>query len=317
MKLLCTGDWHITAHPPRKRKDDYVQTQKRKIKFIIQTAKEHGCACILQPGDFYDHHTEPYWIIRKYIRLFSSHLGEEGQPHIYTLFGQHDQRYHTIEINNTPLGLTETSPYVHLLKQEYTDICGCHIYGADWSQPIPEIVDESKTNILVIHKMIVKDKLWEQQEEYEHGAHVLRKEKFDLVVSGDNHAFFTNKVGNRHLINCGSLMRSTSNQSDHKPVVFVVEIINKDISITPIEIPIHSFDSVFDVELEDEKVAKKDIKQQTDKLNQFISALRDKSDMNEVSTLADLDFYKNLMDHIEKENVDSVTKSIIQSSIPT
>ncbi len=42
MKLLFTGDWHLTSKRPENRIDDYWETCKRKIIFILQYAKDNN-----------------------------------------------------------------------------------------------------------------------------------------------------------------------------------------------------------------------------------------------------------------------------------
>ena len=54
MKLLITGDWHLTDKTPRNRIDDYPKTQHRKISWMIGEAIRHRCEYILQPGDMFD-----------------------------------------------------------------------------------------------------------------------------------------------------------------------------------------------------------------------------------------------------------------------
>ena len=40
MKFLITGDWHITNKTPENRIDNYWETMKRKVTFILETARD-------------------------------------------------------------------------------------------------------------------------------------------------------------------------------------------------------------------------------------------------------------------------------------
>lgn len=95
--------------------------------------------------------------------------------------------------------------------------------GCSYGEEIPEPV-EGAFNVLLIHKMIVEEKLWNAQEGHEHSNLFLRQHNFDLIVSGDNHqGFITQSKGGRLLVNCGAMMRNTIALIDHKPFVVIYD----------------------------------------------------------------------------------------------
>ncbi len=51
MKILCGPDLHIRVTRPEHRIDDFVATQKHKIKWMMNLANKHKCAYVLLPGD--------------------------------------------------------------------------------------------------------------------------------------------------------------------------------------------------------------------------------------------------------------------------
>jgi len=293
MKLLLTGDWHLTNTAPEKRIDNYVKAQDRKIDFICTLAKEKNCACIIQPGDFFDSHKANDFLKRKMIQiLMDTHL-----PPILTIFGQHDLRYHSSDTRNTPLRVLEAAEIIDILG--HMEIEDVNIYGASWFEdiPMPEI---EGINILVIHKMIIKNnKLWEGQEDVTKGNILLRNSGFDLIVSGDNHQSFTISTGKKHLVNCGSLMRMTTAQLEHKPVVYIYD--TKDKSLEEHFIPIEPAEKVFDLStIEKEKKENKE-------LEAFVSQLK------KDTKIEGLDYAKNLFDYTKdnKETIEEGTLNII------
>ena len=100
MKLLLTGDWHLRLSPPRMRKDIYFHTQFNKVQQIFEIAKQEKCHYILQPGDFFDGVDASDFVIQYYIKYL------KGQDiSILCVRGQHDLRYHSKNVENTPLAI--------------------------------------------------------------------------------------------------------------------------------------------------------------------------------------------------------------------
>ncbi len=245
MKFLCAGDIHYRATTPRGRLDNYPETLLSKMDQIFTLANDHNAKGVILPGDVFDSPTPPMWL-----------LGRVGKQtlkamDIYVVLGQHDQRYHHTARENTPLGVLEAMELAHVLGAEPMAYIGenyghfgtqtIHLYGASWNSEIPKPIDETKTNILVMHRMILgNEKLWKQQQDYMWSRHVLRRNKFDLIVTGDNHHFFTDTIpgrgGPRHLVNCGSLMRTNVDQVNHKPSVVLYDTVDRTIETIPLKV---------------------------------------------------------------------------------
>lgn len=288
MKLLITGDWHLTDKTPRCRVDDYVSAQRKKIEFIMKTAEEKECSYILQPGDLTDSWFSKDEFKVKWIDFFKEKINHHGEPKIVSIFGQHDMRYHTSNISNTPLGVLRAGIGFALIEDELPLISnGIDIYGSGWGRPIPKILRENSFNILITHRMIVADKLWAGQEKYEVAGTFLRRYGFDLVVSGDNHTtfFYYWKGHGKYLINCGSLMRNRIDQLDHKPTIFIFDVEAREIE--EIQIPVAPFKTVVDlVEVEKEESHNK-------KLEELRDALKKKT------KIRGLDYRKRVFNRVE------------------
>ncbi|MFH1505666.1 MAG: metallophosphoesterase [archaeon] len=296
MKFLIVGDWHITFKIPDNRTDNYPAAQKHKMDFTFDLAQEKKVEAILQPGDLFDHYHMPDIVKREWILYF-----REKGINILTIPGQHDMRYHSSNIDNTPMGVLDASEAVRILSGPFPYVFmgkdfHVHVYGAGWNAEIPEIVDKSAINILIIHKLIVQEKIWEGQRDPVKSKSFLFQNKFDLIVSGDNHQSFLETRQDRYLINCGSLMRNRIDQTTHKPCVYVYDTDTR--KIEKHMVPIEPFAKVLNV-----AVATKE-KEDNVKLEAFVKGL------SKEESIEGLDFTKNTEVYVI-ENKDNIRPGAI------
>ena len=250
MRLLITGDWHTTNKAPENRIDDFVSSLFKKIKFIAKIYKDKKCDFVLQPGDFFDSPFIPYSFFASVFELLS-----ESGLQIAAIYGQHDLRYRTKE--NTPLtALWATSDFLQVIPATgliYNNEVA--VYGASFGEEVPNFFDEGHFNVLLVHQMIVDEKLWASQEGHTLSGHFLKKhkKKFDLIVSGDNHQFF---IESGKLFNMGSLMRSRIDQVDHEPsvVVFDTDTLKWERILIPVEKNVFDFSKVTSEKERDAKI---------------------------------------------------------------
>lgn len=298
MIIIATGDWHLTTATPKRRKDNYWEAQWKKIKFIFDYAKTVGASCILQPGDFTDSHKANDFLKQTMINWANKRKRYAGWTPIYCVYGQHDMRYHSNELKNTPLRVLEAAKVVNLLGIVGEEFQGPKdnvvIFGAGWNQeiPIPGKECDSYFKILVTHRMVYQEKLWEKQEEGERAYGLLLRTKFDVIVSGDNHRGFIANKGPKYLINCGSLMRMKSDQLDHKPFIVVIDTDLR--TFKKIEIPVQPAEEVFDIE----KVKRE--KARDEKIDAFVTKLR------ESDKPLDLDFAEALRKRLPELDDDTI-----------
>lgn len=282
MKFLITGDWHLRFKKPEFRKDSsYFATQYGKVKQILELAKKNKCSYILQPGDFFDDVECPDYVKQSYIRLIRKYSDIE----ILCIAGQHDMRYHSRKIENTPLSVMEAAGVVKILKHAPFEIGRTVIFGCSWGEEIPKIEEYFEGDlsddvfILLMHKMVLDEKIWEGQKDFTWAKHLSRKNnKYSLFVTGDNHQSF--QIDN--VVNCGSLMRARIDQVDHKPVVYIYDDSTKKLS-DPIYLNIEKSKDVFLLD----KV--KELKKKNEHLNFLVESI-DKLDKNSMG----LDFVNNL-----------------------
>ena len=309
MKFLVTGDWHIDNSMIKTRKDNVLAACMDKIGQIFSIAQSHNCDAVLQPGDFFESHKANDFLKQYVIQFLKS--GMANIP-VYTILGQHDLRYHSSNINNTPLKVLEAAGVINILKDKplvYPQD-KVYIYGASWYEEIPRPMRELKGfNILMCHKMIVDSKIWEGQEDHTYGKILLKTTDYDLIVSGDNHKHFImhsgikSSIGKKLLINCGSLLRTRIDQEDHKPCVYVYNTAPREGE------PV--FEQVYLIVDDFENVIRlaeaKKIKEENEKLKEFVKALS-------VDTqLTGINYKRNVHTHIQenKELFDPPTKRFI------
>jgi DNA repair exonuclease SbcCD nuclease subunit len=286
MKLKLIGDLHIRASNPLYRIDNYFEAIWTKLTYIIDYEKN---VPILQPGDFFDSPLQPNSVLSWCIDNLKG-------VKIFSVYGQHDLKFRNK--GNTALDVLISSGTV-IVDDSYVKLDNkTFLYFCSFGEDIPEITTDG-FNILLIHKMVVEDKLWEGQTDYVWANSLLRQHKFDLIVSGDNHKSFFVEHGNRCLINCGSLMRSTRDQINHKPCFVLFDTETRSFEIN--KIPIEPAEKVFDM------LRIKEEMERNDRLSAFIEGIN-----NEDNNIG-LDFKNNLI-RVAKENKvsDEIMKIIME-----
>jgi len=296
MKILITGDWHITDKRPENRIDDYAESCFRKLRFIFDTVRKNDISTILQPGDFTD---SPFMSYTLLIRLINF-LNEYSDVDIFSLFGQHDLRYRTKE-NCVLSAIAAACKNVHLPDQrvrfETFKDNNVFISRSSYNESIPEVISEG-FNILVLHKMIIQDKLWEGQTEFTPSLNFLRANKFDLICSGDNHQGFISdsKVLKKQLFNCGSLLRAKTDQINHQPFIVLYDTDTREYE--KILIPIEPAENVFSLE----KVVKE--KEKNENLASFVTGLSESKEIG-------LKFEDNLNAYLNDNDIGHEIREII------
>ena len=299
MKILLTGDWHIDSNQPKYRIDNYFKTQYNKIKWIYDLCTTEKIPIILQAGDFFNTHKASDNLKQIYIRLLKDYK-------IYTLvvFGQHDLRFHNSDKSNTPLKVLEAGTKMKILSsvplEHQNKRQTVLFYGSSWGEDIPKVKTKEVLNILVMHRMVLKDKkIWEQQQEHTWGNQLLKTTKFDLIVTGDNHETFAISQGDRYLVNAGSLMRSRIDQIKHKPCIFVYNTITKELDKR--YIPIKA--DVLDINKKEDRTAR------NEELEAFISDMP--KWLEEGAPKTKTNFASNLANYIRENKIGKPIQDII------
>ena len=296
MKILCCGDLHLQEKKPENRTDDYSETVLRKLRFIFETACKENCEVILQPGDLFDGPTPSYYFFSQIVSLFN-----EFEITFIGTYGQHDMRYRQRE-NTAIYALTEACPSFYLITNNHEDVTreDVHFYAAGFGEDVPPITDKKEFNVLITHRMIVKEKIWFGQTEYEYAGTFLKNNKFDLIVSGDNHGYLiANEQHKRWLFNCGSMMRSTIAQVDHRPSMVVFDTKNID--------DWYNVDFEIDANVFNLDVIEKE-KDRDGKLDAFVSGLSERKEMG-------MSFADNLFAYMKENKIPKEIKKIVEEGM--
>lgn len=301
MKIGFIGDAHLRSTKPRNRTDNYVAELVDKFSYAYDYCFDHGCELFLQAGDLWDNPRVPNWLIALILKIIK---GDPtfGVMKFITIFGQHDMHFHSLKVDNTPTNVLVAAGAASVAGKEPITVKNVNIYGCSWGEKIPKITT-SGINILMIHRMIIKNedsKLWEGQEDYTTSDSLLRKYKYNLIVSGDNHKRFVNSHGTKQLYNCGSLGRSGVDQIDHKPCFGIFDTRNQEVEL--LDIPIRDPKEVFDLDKVEE------VKARTEELDAFIASLQSGYEI-------ELDFKANLYKAMEANDISPVCKKIIEEVV--
>lgn len=302
MKIMNLGDLHSRQETPVYRIDDFKESFFNKLTWCLELAKKEGCKVVNYPGDlFHTAKSSPYIISR----MLALHSKYKDDFHINIIAGNHDKLYHSPILDNTAIGVLISSGMFNLIDDKPFKFNEVHFYGASWNEPIPEIQDKTKQNILLIHKMIIEgDTLFPGQENYVTARNIVARNGFDLIVSGDNHKFFTHEYNSKTLLNMGSLCRMTTAQLDHIPKVAIYDTDTKTFEIH--DIPIEPTENVFNLE---EVLKNKDKKETSEQIKEYIDILSADSGAKEFS------FVDNLNNFILKNEIRQSVQDIIKSAL--
>jgi len=295
MILALLPDIHLRSSNPENRIDNYEESLWEKLRYIwdypykTKTTRPPDLV-FLQPGDFFDGPIQSN-------ALLSRCFNNLAHRTIYTVWGQHDLKYRTK--GNTVLDVLMSGEIVEfrafgtLTKQVV-------LYSCSYDEKIPVITTPDDLNILLIHKMIVEEKIWEGQVEYTWANTILRQTKFDLIVSGDNHQSFIVESKNRLLVNCGSLMRIRKDQINHKPMFVIYDTDTR--KYQKVYIPIKPAEEVFDMAMLERE------KEKDERLAAYVEGLIEGCEIG-------LDFQANLFAAIKTNKVNESVETIIKEAM--
>lgn len=207
---ILVADLHIRDDVPECRTDDFLMAQSNKMEFLSYMKKECDCP-VLMAGDLFH---------KPRVSQYTEALAIRQLPGMYGVPGQHDLPSHNLDnIFKSSIGVLSAANKIRLLLDDplvidYTFI----VKGFPFGVPFSSLKTDYKgRKVAVIHKMIHKDQAIHSSIESTAGIYLLKKSNYDLIVSGDNHLPFVVEYEGRILVNCGSMMRTTADQIDYVP----------------------------------------------------------------------------------------------------
>ena len=225
---ILTADWHIRADTPQCRTDDFTAAMWRKVQFINDLANEHNIP-VLIAGDIGHRPQWPNWLLEKFMSIISD-------IEIIAIAGQHDLPGHNLEaIPQSGFGVLIRAGYIQkLITRKRYVIKDRRVVGFSYGEQIKK---DKVASIAMIHQMVTEGKSeWPGQVASSAKSLLKKFPNYKLILSGDNHQAFVVKHEKRLLVNPGSMMRSTADQIDHQPRVYLWEA--KSNSVVPIYLPI-------------------------------------------------------------------------------
>lgn len=309
---LLTADHHIRQGKPICRTDNYEAAILKKHWFMLELCREHSVP-LISAGDFGE---KSYYvkegngwgkdISSKIVHLFMEYPDVDK----YIVPGNHDLPSHSMEnFDESPLGILCKTKVLSHLKNDVSTILNFRnqeiaLYGNGWKEEVPVIglpyEDDSFRDILVIHKMIIENKpLWPGQEAPSGNKILKDNPDFDLIVSGDNHNPFTAEKDGRLLVNCGSVMRTRTDQANYKPACWLYYAESN--TVEKVYLPIE--DSVINAD----HIGKKKVKAEQ---------LESYSAMVEANKGKDLQGFKEIIQiNLDKEDIPDAVKNKIEELI--
>lgn len=297
---LILSDIHLRDTQPICRKDDFWETQKKKLKWLKSFHKSIGPDIpVLCAGDvFHEWKTSP-----KLINMALDHLPNN----MISIPGNH-------EMPNHNLGLMDESGYgvlsktnkirndIEIHKGVFEGSKNINIwffpYGTRLRSSPPE---SSNIDIALVHHFVYKGRK-PFPGQLTGVKSLLKKLKgYKLVITGDNHHPFTHKTDDQLLINPGCFSRQKADEASISPRVYIWYEADNSFDIE--YVPIKDFEKV---------ISRKHLEQieyKNEKIEIFVGRLNENID-------AQLDFKSNMKQYLDgNPKIKKLTKTKIREAM--
>lgn len=212
---ILTADWHFSDQAPafRARESDWYDAMRRSFGQVTDLACELKCPVVLA-GDVFNHWRAPPSLINLAIEVLR-------KAQVYVVRGQHDlpNHSHTLIKRSAYWTLVKARAVTELLHGKPVGVGPFQLWGFSWGKRmIPPASHSLCKNVAVVHKYVWTDGTGFPGAPKESKLTTEGETGYDVVVYGDNHTPFELQDGKGCLhFNCGSLMRRTADQKQHKP----------------------------------------------------------------------------------------------------
>jgi len=231
-KIVLLSDIHLTFDNPKSRMDTLPVTQFKKLEYVYKWAEKNQ-AIICQGGDYVDKPRS--WYMLPLLTKFL--LTWKGRVDTFMVKGQHDSYYYSDAAGPaTVIGALAEADFLTVLDGKKpvkltVNKIPITLYGASFGQPIPNPPKYQSGNLLVTHREISDQALFEGHKYYSPKGFLKRHQKFGVILCADIHRRFTctlkssGKDRTRYLVNSGPMLRSsaTNYNFEHKPGFYVWE----------------------------------------------------------------------------------------------
>lgn len=297
---ILMSDGHIRDDVPECRTDDYFAAFESKLQFISNLQQEHECP-IIDAGDMF--HKWQVSSEREGWALLNLPKG------IITIPGNHDLPNHSLSLyKKSSLHVLEAANKLTVLKDNNAFYLqnvpmGKFSHGTKFENiPVRGFpygtAFEKGVGIAIIHAY-VGESIPPKVEGYTPKQLLAALPGYDLIVSGHNHQPLAIKIGNRLIVNPGSIMRMFADQVSMKPRVYLWYAETN--TVTPVYLPIQTG------VISREHIERK--KEQSTRLDTFIERLR--SDDVEIS----LSFEKNIENYFTEHKTEAAVRALVNEAM--
>ncbi len=225
LRLILAADLHLREDCPACREPgEFFKAQEAKLAFISETCRTSE-AMLIVAGDIFDHWKPSPWLITLALKYLP--------PGTVAVPGQHDLPGHNLqELAKTGLNTLQEAGRVFTLTRGFERVlrdsrpCFGAIKGYGYGETPENAPAGAKIpQILVWHRLVCPGPQPWPGAGAEVGSKLFRRlDRYDLIVTGDNHQQFVVRLGGKRLlVNPGSMMRTATDQMDHEPAVFLWE----------------------------------------------------------------------------------------------
>jgi len=264
---ILTADLHLSESTPISRTDDYLEAQKKKLLFLQDLQKQHGCP-VIDAGDIFNHWKPSPWLLERAFR----YLPED----MITIPGNHDLPEHSMkQYHKSGLFLLDVhSENVMVLhpndeEDEFVGAPPFGIYGFPYGEYEDryelQLPQNTERLVLILHEMVWPkgQQPWPGAEGYAAEQILKDNPNCDLIVTGHHHKAFVVQRENQILVNPGPMMRISADKADYKPRCYLY--FSDDNSVEAVFFPIES--NVHDTSYIDQ------VKERNERLEAYIARM--------------------------------------------
>lgn len=258
MKFIYLQDAQIIGRNSVNYIGNYFQDCLLMLDEILSIAKENKAEAILDGGDFFDAPEPSYRILDEIADRF-----EKGKIPMYSLFGNHCTRYHSVDYSKyTGLAhLIKRSEYFRYLDHPYLKNGkqrGFSIKGIEYSHDVEEKIQEDGImfdekfddcwKIAIVHAFICPKK-------FPYASHVVCddiKTNAHLVLCAHYHAQWEKTIGNTRFLDIGCLGRTSITEHKVEPSIVLLDTEKRSVEVIKLK-SARPGKEVFDLTKVDEK----------------------------------------------------------------
>lgn len=270
---ILGSDYHLRHKPSiaRSGEPNWYRAMLRPLLEIESLISKHNCVNCIAGDIFHKATGNP----EELIHFVQQHIPTDS----VSVAGNHDCPYHNYDkLEISAYGLLQRFGVIHHLKPGHSftrSDLNLNIHGFSWDQSLVKCVPAHRTmvELALIHKYIWKGSNKypgaKKQDQVLNYDAKLKDLGYNAAAFGDNHLGFWHSRNGVHIINCGSLMTTNSDQRKYKPHVGLLYDTGM--------IGVHYLDTSKDVWLDEKELIRSIAAPNLDELMQEYKKLKGKS----------------------------------------